>query len=197
MPLVSIVAVSAATRLGLWRMTEEPASQGRLYDEARKRFKSAARQREFICVRLLLKSMLPTDTPYIIYEESGRPRLSNGDNISISHTLGLCAVIVSSDNVVAVDIEKMSDRVERVADRFLRDDEKPTDTMTKLMYWCAKETMYKLFPADRLTFSDILVSPAGSCKLLSARNLRRDIDVEIHCIADDEYVMTYACMARE
>lgn len=192
MPLVSIVSVSETSRLGLWRMTEEPARHGKLYDEARERFKSVTRQREYICVRLLLKTMLPTDTPYIIYEENGRPRLSNGENISISHTQGLCAVIISRDNDVAVDIEKRGNRVERVTDRFLRSDEMAADTTTKLVYWCAKETMYKLFSADRPAFGDIRVCTITQNKLLSARNLQRGIDVEIHCIVDYEYVMTYA-----
>lgn len=192
MPIVSIIDVSVATRLGLWRMTEEPASQGELFDEARKYFKSVKRQREYICVRLLLKAMLPTDTPYIIYEESGRPQLSNGYNISISHTQGLCAVIVSKGNDVAVDVEKISNRVEGVAGRFLLKDEVAADTITKLVYWCAKETMYKLFSTDRLTFSDIRVRTLQQNKLLSARNMQRSKDVEIHCIAVDEYVVTYA-----
>ena len=87
--------------------------------------------------------------PLVEHNEDGKPMIE-GYHISISHTLGYVAVILSRDYEVGVDIEYVSDRVNRISSRFLRDDEVFPGTTDKLIAWCAKETMYKLFSSEHL-----------------------------------------------
>ena len=115
----SIPIAGSDCRIGLWKMTE---SEEELYagvpELIRYRhvvcnMKSSARRLEFLCVRSLLMDMMGG--------MHGKPYLECGKNISISHTRGYVAVILSDNSDVAIDIEYMDERVCRIADRFLRD----------------------------------------------------------------------------
>ena len=110
-----------------------------------------------------------------------------GYHISISHTLGYVAVILSRDYEVGVDIEYVSDRVNRISSRFLRDDEVFADTTDKLIAWCAKETMYKLFSSEYLALKDIKVDPQ-SCLVT---NKKRNITLQFQCECSSKYILTY------
>ena len=94
----------------------------------------------------------------ITHNEAGKP-LFRGYHISVSHTKGYAALILSKNQEVAVDIEYFSDRVERIASKFLRKDEKAEDLDAKLVHWCAKETVFKLFSEEKLMFEDMRVKP--------------------------------------
>ena len=73
--------------------------------------------------------------------------------ISISHTRGYAAVAYSTKGPIGLDIEHISDRVERIASRFTTQAEASYidvhDGHERLMYhlinWSAKETLYKLY----------------------------------------------------
>jgi len=108
-----------------------------------------------VLAELLLIHKLFGEGVSLSHDSRGCPRLSNGFNIGISHTNGCVAVIVSSCQKVSVDVEYMSDRVNRIADRFLRRDETALTLTDRLIHWCAKETLYKLYPDDNLGFMDI------------------------------------------
>ena len=85
----------------------------------------------------------------IIYSSEGKPSL--GDHsffISISHTKGYVAVILSPIAPVGIDIEQYGHRVKRVYDRFIRPDEQVEPywgdvTWSMLLHWSAKETIFK------------------------------------------------------
>lgn len=207
MPLISVNDVASHVRLGLWSIADTWEGGGTLLAEARRLFSSERRQREYVCVRLLLRQMTGAPTPDIIYERSGRPRLSDGSFIGISHTRGMCCVAISDACDVAVDIEYVSGRVEKVSGYFLREDETAADITSLLIHWCAKETVYKLFPEDALSFRDIRVmgevsadSGATASSLydlrparhVTARNERRGVNVEIKCCVTPDFVLTYA-----
>lgn len=113
------------------------------------------RRRYEVLAELLLIHRLFGNGGSLSHDSRGCPYLSNGYNIGISHTKGCVAVIVSPSHKVSVDVEYMSERVNRVADRFLRKDETAVTLTDKLIHWCAKETLYKLYPDDNLGFMDI------------------------------------------
>lgn len=88
------------------------------------RFTSDRRKLEWLSVRVLLYSMLQEDKE-IGYSSEGKPHLTdNSSFISISHTKGYVAVILSSVAPVGIDIEQYGQRVKRVYDRFIRSDER-------------------------------------------------------------------------
>ena len=67
---------------------------------------SPKRKKEYLSIRLLLKTILPNSQ--ISYNKYGGPELVN-KNISISHSKGLSAIIIS-DKQVGIDIEKISNQ---------------------------------------------------------------------------------------
>ena len=103
------------------------------------------------------------------------------------NTLGYVAVILSRDYEVGVDIEYVSDRVNRISSRFLRDDEVFADTTDKLIAWCAKETMYKLFSSEHLALKDIKVDPQSSL----VTNMKHNITLKFQCECSSKYILTY------
>ena len=144
------------------------------------------RQAEREGVRRVLTAMLGIE-PVIEHNADGKPIIAEY-HISISHTVGYVAVVLSQEYEVGVDIEYVSDRVTRIAQRFLRSDELFTNSTDILIAWCAKETMYKLFSSDHLGFQDMKVEPAARV----AVNLKQGITVSFECEHTLEYVLTYA-----
>lgn len=140
----------------VWKMEESPEVLLSLLPERRReaclkelqRFVSERRKLEWLSVRVLLYSMLQEDKE-IVYSSEGKPSLvDNSSFISISHTKGFVAVILSSVNPVGIDIEQYGQRVHRVADRYIRSDEQVEaragdTTWSLLLHWSAKETIFK------------------------------------------------------
>ncbi len=182
MPLIEIRQLTSHATLGLWRISEEA---------------STPRERERLAVRHLLHSMTGDETADIGHEPSGKPFLdttgtaSQDTSLSISHTKGYAALLLSDDGDVGIDIEYRSDRVERIAERFIRPDEPVGTTLEKLLLWSAKETVYKLFSADKLMFFDMrLLSFEESVMLVENRKQKKVVSV--HFEYTDDYVLTYA-----
>lgn len=140
----------------VWRMEEDLDTLLSLMPDARKasleqelqRFTSDHRKLEWLSVRVLLYAMLQEDKR-IEYSTEGKPYLSDHSLfISISHTKGYVAVILSPVAPVGIDIEQYGQRVQRVADRFIRPDEQiepylGDKTWSMLLHWSAKETIFK------------------------------------------------------
>jgi len=183
--LLEIRQLSAHVRLGLWRM-DEP-SQG------------SPRQRERQAVSCLLQTMTGSETLTIGHAPSGKPFLQADSesscnlpllHLSISHTKGYAALLLSETSEVGIDIEYRSDRVERIASRFIRPDEQAVTTDHKLLLWSAKETVYKLFSEDKLYFFDM--RERGMTKsVLRLENIKRGQIVDVHYEFSDGYVLTY------
>ena len=202
MPLLRIEHLDGGGLLGIWQMTEAPDCDEALMAEARRLYRIMARQREYVCVRLLLRAMLGRHEVLIDHLESGKPFLV-GDprTLSISHTRGYCAALLT-DGRGGVDVEYCSDRVNRIAHRFLRTDEKADDTLSRLAFWSAKETIYKMFSEDHLDFSQMRVCLAADfheadaqhpvATLLHGENLLRNVSFPIACFVSRKYVLTYS-----
>ena len=196
MPLLRIVKRDEAT-IGLWEMVDgefdsctDDYLRGAI-GEAEKRYKSNARRMEYICERALLKDMMNGRILNIFHNEDGKPILNNGLNISISHTRGYIAIILSETKNVGIDIEYVSDRVEKIASRFMREDESADDIMSLLIHWCAKETLYKLFSSEHLDFMNIKVNIDET---VSATNLLNNITVPLFVESTSNYVLTYSML---
>ncbi len=203
MPLLQIQHIADDTLLGLWSMdecAEELARQypmlSEVYAEACQRFKYEGKRRERMSVRALMVEMNDGALPEVSYNESGKPLLTDGRHISISHTKGIVAVVISEHHPVGVDVEYNSDRVSRVAKRFVREDEWTEDVKSLLIMWSAKETVYKLFSEDSLWYDEMRVVPfqvlaEGN---LEVENLKRENSVQVYYQINKEYVLTYSIL---
>lgn len=153
---------------GIWKVTETLDELlallpdcGAIYMDELNAFKSDSRKIEWLAVRVLLYT-LSGEVRSIYYHPSGKPYLADSKtHLSISHTKGYVAVIISKTNQVGIDIEKISDRVHRVAHKFVRDDEQlPKDPVEKtsalLLIWSAKEVMFKCMNEEAVDFREHL-----------------------------------------
>lgn len=97
-----------------------------------------------------------------------------------------------------MDIEYMSDRVERIASKFLRKDERADSLDAKLVHWCAKETVFKLFSEENLLFEEMRVKPFDTMSdwacdvenLKSGKTARVDFELAM------DFVLTYSMWTK-
>ncbi|MCU4173644.1 4'-phosphopantetheinyl transferase superfamily protein [Carboxylicivirga sp. N1Y90] len=164
MPLERIIEHDQHNKVAVWHLTEsleQLHSLIHLSAEDRKtfeKFRIEKRKKEWLCSRILLQEILE-HYPAIDYTSNGKPFLSNSDkHISISHTFGYVAVTVS-DDTTALDIELCTDRIDKLADKFVHEKEElfftEKDRRTFLtLIWSAKESLYKYFDEYGVIFKN-------------------------------------------
>ena len=115
------------------------------------------RRCEWLSVRILLKKLIGTEKE-IRYHSSGKPYLAdNSYYISISHAKGYVAVILCKEKEVAIDIEQISPRVEKIRERFMNEKEeqnlsKENELIHLLLHWSAKESLFKILNEENVEF---------------------------------------------
>ena len=213
MAVVNIREVYPGVSLGLWQMDESPEQLFDLYphllpyrSSLDDKYKNDGRKLEFLAIRALIYEMLRVNGASkgllshagdFTHNGQGKP-LFRGYHVSISHTKGYAALILSKKSEVAVDIEYMSDRVERIASKFLRKDERADSLDAKLVHWCAKETVFKLFSEENLLFEDMRVKPFDTMadwacdveNLKSGKTARVDFELAM------DFVLTYSMWTK-
>lgn len=213
MAVVNIREVYPGVSLGLWQMDESPEHLFDLYphllpyrSSLDDKYKNDGRKLEFLAIRALMYEMLRgngaskgllSHAGDFTHNGQGKP-LFRGYHVSISHTKGYAALILSKKSEVAVDIEYMSDRVERIASKFLRKDERADSLDAKLVHWCAKETVFKLFSEENLLFEDMRVKPFDTMadwacdveNLKSGKTARVDFELAM------DFVLTYSMWTK-
>jgi len=168
----------------VWKITEKLSTLERIYltDNSKKRvdgMKSEIHKKGFLSVRHLLANLDYTDDD-LFYTNDGKPHLKDGRRISITHSFNFSAIIIS-DNSVGIDIEKNRDKIMRIAHKFIGKEKNFTEPemlvyknedapgfidkdllkkeiierLTKI--WGAKESLYKIHPADGLSFKKHLI----------------------------------------
>lgn len=97
-------------------------------------------------------------------DEFGKPYLIGAPwHISLSHTSGWAAAVLHRSRPVGIDIEPVRDKFTRVVPRILSEEEiahAAGDPNRLAVYWCAKESLYKLYGKRQLTFRQhLLINP--------------------------------------
>ena len=195
MPRLSVENINTHTTLLVWKITEtEEQLQSQLPESvletiANKNYKSKSRRLEVMATYALLTSHLKTPSVIIDHNSNGQPLL-DGFHISISHTNGYACVLLSTQKVVAIDIEYRSDRIERIRSKFLRSDEAFTSIEDLLLVWSAKETLYKYFSEDDLMYNEMKVESISD-SFLSMINLKTNEKKMVSYLSTPDYVLTY------
>jgi len=168
MPQILDLEVVPGSKLGVWKIEEDPEElKWKLQWSAEdiKRFQShtdGERSKHWLYSRVLLREMLCT-TKFIELQadEFGKPYLVNfPQKLSISHSGDMVAVMLSDYNC-GMDIQLMKPNIERVAHKFINEEEwKYVQEETRLfdMYliWCGKEALYKYYGRKNLAFKENL-----------------------------------------
>ncbi|WP_430614972.1 4'-phosphopantetheinyl transferase family protein [Flavobacterium sp. JP2137] len=165
MPLEKIIAVDASTQVLIWKITEDfdTLLQGvTLRDASSERLanmKSLSHRCGFLSIRHLLQHAGYTDLD-LRYDDCGKPSLSDGKHISITHSFSYSGIVISTKNV-GIDIEMQREKIIRIADKFTNEKEQallavPLDLKVKQLtvIWGAKEAMYKMCNSRSLSFKD-------------------------------------------
>jgi phosphopantetheinyl transferase (holo-ACP synthase) len=167
---------SGSVSVGIWALTEtweELAGICMLSEFGKLQLQGyplAARKREFLAVRMLVKEMTGNFRE-INYSVSGKPMLDmDGRHISITHSQNMAAVILS-DKPAGIDAERVGRNISDIASRFLSEFELEWtrlagDPGRALLYcWCCKEAVYKMMDAGNVIFKkSILVKPVNFSK---------------------------------
>lgn len=163
MPLKLQLNPDSISNLLLWEANEELdffLSEGPLSEKDSQvimESNSEQRKKEILVVRYLLNRYLGKQR--IEYNENGKPFLPGSDlNISISHSGNYIALISGRAKNYAIDIERKSKRLLKLAPRFLnRNELRIAESFEdELDYyttaWCVKECMIKWYGRKDIDF---------------------------------------------
>ena len=160
--------IEADYRWGIWKMEETEDDLLSLFSdpfqikEKMQHLSAKGRRLEWLSVRALLKSLCGEEKQ-IEYYPSGMPYLSDQSfYISISHTRGYVAVILSAQKKVGIDIEQYGERILKLGAKFLSEQEIKAVNPDKevyhlLLYWSGKETVFKVLGEQVADFKKYLL----------------------------------------
>ena len=156
---------------------------------------SAKREIETKGKEYLAKKLLG-DNCIIAYDDKGKHYLS----ISISHSHDKLAIIINEKESTGIDIELIRDKVLKIKHKFLTNEEllEVNDDVEKmLIYWAAKETLYKIYGLKEVDFiAHLFVKPFTKHKLgtiignINLPNFKESFELNYQLIED--YVLVYA-----
>jgi len=117
---------------------------------------SAKRELEKNATSFLLGKLFDKEV-VLSYNAEGKPELKQEDcHISISHSHDKLVIICNKECATGVDIELIRDKVLKIKDKFLSQQElnEANDNVEKLIiYWAAKEALYKLYGLKEVEFA--------------------------------------------
>ena len=110
MPIIEDLIISKDTKLIVWEISEtinDLKTEVMLSEDSLKLLhqrKSEIHKKQFLAIRNILKE-LSIDDQDLLYDESGKPFIRDGQNISFSHS-DIYAALIIGKQVVGIDIEK-------------------------------------------------------------------------------------------
>lgn len=119
---------------------------------------------EYLAGRLVLKELVEQESKIfhgIFKDDCGKPFLKgHSQAISLSHSFPLAGAIIHKEQQAGIDIEKPQPKLFRIAHKFLTEEEfniPEKDENRLCVYWCAKETLYKIYGRKHVIFSQHLI----------------------------------------
>ena len=203
--LNNIITIDEA-RILIWELTENMDDlllQLPELDVAElQKHSSEKRKLEFLGVRIALKALLGKEI-IVKYDANGKPFLAdNSYHISVSHSVKWIAVMAHPTQLVGIDIEVPTDKIQRIYKRFLSTIEQEelsngNDISQLHLAWSAKEALYKIIGKEAIDFAKQLrifpfdVKPAGE---ISALHIESETHYQLHYIQNQSYTLVY-CLA--
>lgn len=167
MPITEDLTISEEIRLIVWEISEtinDLKTEDLLGKNSLKLLnqrKSEIHKKQFLAIRNILKELSIQDQD-LVYDESGKPFIRDGQNISFSHSGNYAAVIIGKQRV-GIDIEIRKDRILKIKEKFLGIElNYPGDLNSEkaLIYWNIKESIFKTVDNSVVDFrKNILVLP--------------------------------------
>jgi 4'-phosphopantetheinyl transferase len=195
--------------LGVWQITEDYDTLLSLIELSQEEtdqlnnFRNHNRKLEWLSVRALTRELTGSNSR-IIYNHYRKPSLMDDSyRISISHSRDLTAVLIARNKRVGIDLEFMSHRISKIADKFINESEKITHNPVKLRYhlyihWCAKESLYKICDKQGLNFRENLIispfvpAPSGVLQGMVTGRGRYE-EYELNYFRKNNYIIVWCC----
>ena len=163
MSLHKIIHINENTTAYFWHITEDVTSLFRavsLRDTSLFRLegmKSEEHQKGFLAVRMLLQHLGYTDYD-LTYDEAGKPHLSDGKHISISHSHEFSCICISN-KLMGIDLEKLKEKTLKIAPRFMEvkhlENLSVLEQMEKAtVVWGIKESIFKIKNEKGISFPE-------------------------------------------
>jgi len=205
MPVVYQKHINHSTKLAIWHITEDE-----IFFSEKKVFVQGEifhphKRLQHLAGRLLLKELQP-DFPleYILLADTRKPFLENeAFHFSISHCGNYAATIVSNNERVGIDIEKITFKAEKVKHKFLSMQEQEMiksfsmfNTEYITLAWSIKEAIYKWVGDGALDFikhiciDNIAVkdtSGTAHCRILKSTS----IEIPIQFVFFENYSLAW------
>jgi 4'-phosphopantetheinyl transferase len=203
MPLYKLEKISSQRVIAVWLITEslsEILNIASVYIQGVKipeYIHHPDKKIEWLASRLALKFCCDLmNIPYhgTYRTDTGQPLLvGNKAHISVSHSVEFAAIILDTDRKVGIDIEKISDKVEKVANKYLQDDERESTFERLTLKWSIKEAVYKVSDHNQLSLKDdIQILKVDSTDNGKAEVLVKSNDIiDIHYFKLEDYYVAY------
>lgn len=165
MPLYTAYTKDDGTQVLVWKITEtleeltqnvalKPVCSNRIDG-----MKSEQHRKGFLSVRMLLQEAGYTDFD-MFYRDDGKPHLTDGKNISITHSYGFSAIAISGRNV-GIDMEMQREKIITIANKFCITEFSYLDPMQLQEYvryltviWGVKEALFKMISLPGISFKN-------------------------------------------
>jgi 4'-phosphopantetheinyl transferase len=169
MPLEKIDSINSHT-WALWKIEEDENTLAELLstdEQIPGSISNSKKRLEWFAGRLLVKTLvekLGMAFQGVTKDEFGKPFLKgNAYQLSLSHSYPYVAASVHKEHSVGIDLEQPKSKLLRIAPRVLdtTELEDAGENITKhCIYWCAKETLIKVYGKKDLTLAEHLkISP--------------------------------------
>lgn len=206
MPIISIQNISSDIILGIWRITETKTDfmnmlGNHLIDPLKPTNPAENVGLHWYASRVLLQNLFDAHKIEIHKNEANKPTLFINDEkyfISISHSYEYVGIMFSKTHEIGLDIEKIDERINRVARKFLNENEQQfaESKLSKTLIWSAKESVYKWYGKKELDFKEHLQAYPFTAEDKGIFNFKLhknefEKEIDIHYYLIDNYVITY------
>jgi 4'-phosphopantetheinyl transferase len=169
---------------GLWKITENEVELKTLLPNEiiPDTITHLNKRLEFITGRILAKLLIEQlGLAYhgIVKDAHGKPFFKNhAIHLSLSHSFPLVAAIIHTQKSAGIDVEQIKPKLLKIAPRILNPEELSdagNDLTKHCVYWCAKETLVKVYGKKDLVFAtDLEVEPfrLESCSAIKGKILK-------------------------
>ncbi len=211
MPIIYKQEIGDHAVLGVWKISESvdellsmiQFSEGER--ETFEKFKLKSRQAHWLSYRLAIRELLGDDCPCdFFYDEHGKLHFANLNySLSVTHSGLYSGVIISKQHYVGIDIEKLGERINILAHKFLNEEELirlPEENQHKFLtvIWSAKEALYKLYGKSEVQMEHMTIEPfeMGTDGLIVGKlvleHFQKEYQLSYHYSDDGEYLLVYS-----
>ena len=211
MPIIYKQEIGDHTILGVWKISESvdellsliQFSEGER--ETFEKFKLKSRQAHWLSYRIAIRELMGNDCSCDFhYDEHGKLHFSNIDySLSVTHSGLYSGVIISKKHYVGIDIEKLNDRINHLASKFLNEEEMkrlPEEDQDRFLtiVWSAKEAIYKLYGKSEVQLDNITIEPFSIANegimatKLEIGSVKKSYKAHYHFSDDGEYILVFS-----